>query len=553
MKLILATLNSKYVHTSLSVRCLYTAVRDMCECHIREYTINDTIGSAAADIYSMNADCIAFSCYIWNIDPVLRLSSVIKKANPKVNIVIGGHEAVYDAQSILKHNPQIDAVIGGEGEITLKDYISALMGDRDMATVCGIVYRDGDRIVQNPSCTGVCNLNELDFVYDEGIDDIKDKIIYYESSRGCPFGCTYCISGSDSKVRFLDADRVKRELKFFMDHKVKLVKFVDRTFNANPKRAKEIFSFIADNPSDTCFHMELAGDLIDDETIQILSGARKGSLCFEIGVQTTNPVTMTHIERAISFDRLKKAVRELVAIGTVHIHLDLIAGLPHENLDSFKKSFDDVIALRPHVLQLGFLKLLKGSKIRSQADKYGYVYEDFAPYEVISNDFVSYADILELKRAEGALDKFYNSESFGCTMNILFDKYQSPYQIFDTIGKFIECNFPTGYAFSKQKLFDVIYECFKMFGTELVHALMTDYLVLFRPGRRPYWFDKEDRSLTPRVYELFKDEKLKNKHFSRYYDVPAKEIMKHIHAERIGSSVLAFDHKYGEIYDLTDL
>ncbi|MBQ8587820.1 MAG: B12-binding domain-containing radical SAM protein [Clostridia bacterium] len=552
MKLILAALNSKYVHTSLSVRCLKSAIGDICDCHIREYTINDTIGSMAADLYSQGADCIAFSCYIWNIEQVLKLASVIKKANPSVNIVLGGHEVMYDAQNILNCNPQIDAVLGGEGEITLKNYISALKNGLDMGSVCGVSYRTGNRVVQNPLCIETCNLNDLDFVYGEDIDDIKDRIIYYESSRGCPFGCTYCISGADSKVRFLDADRVKRELKFFMEHKVKLVKFVDRTFNANPRRAGEIFSFIADNPSDTCFHMELAGDLVDDETIQILSRIKKGNLCFEIGVQTTNPVTMTHIERSISFEKLKKAVNELMRIDTVHIHLDLIAGLPHEDFESFKRSFNDVIALRPHVLQLGFLKLLKGSKIRSQANEYGYVYNDFAPYEVISNNYISYREILELKRAEEALDRYYNSGSFGFAMDYLFDKYPSPYDIFEIIGRFFEDNFETGYAFSKQKLFDVLYQCFKSCGRDFVHALMKDYLILFRPGKRPYWFFEEDRSLMPRVYELFKDEELKKERFPHYFDVPAKEIMKHVHPERIGSAVLAFDHKYGKIYDLSE-
>jgi len=551
MKLILAALNSKYVHTSLSVRCLKSALGDICDCHIREYTINDTIESMAADLYLQCADCIAFSCYIWNIEHVLKLTSVIKKTNPNVNIVLGGHEVMYDAQDILKNNPQIDAVLGGEGEITLKNYISAINDGLDMASVCGVTYRNGDQIVQNPVCMQTCNLDDLDFVYGEDIEDIKDKIIYYESSRGCPFGCTYCISGADSKVRFLNADRVKRELKFFMEHRVKLVKFVDRTFNANPKRAKEIFSFIADNPSDTCFHMELAGDLIDDETLQILSRIKKGNLRFEIGVQTTNPVTMSHIERSICFDKLKKAVNALMRIDTVHIHLDLIAGLPHEDFESFKKSFNDVISLRPHVLQLGFLKLLKGSKIRLQANEYGYVYNDFSPYEVISNDYIDYGDILKLKRAEEALDRYYNSESFCFVMDYLFENYVSPYDIFEIIGRYFENNFETGYAFSKQKLFDVLYECFKFCGNDFICALMKDYLMLFRPGKRPYWFFEEDRNLISQVYELFKDEELKKEYFPQYFDVPAKEIMKHVHAERIGNDIYAFDHKYGEIYELS--
>jgi len=552
MKLIIAALNAKYVHTSLSVRCLKNAVSDICDCSIREYTINDSINSVSSDIYQTNPDCVAFSCYIWNIDSVLRIASLIKKANPQISIILGGHEVSYDSERILMCNPQIDAILRGEGEKTLRDYIFALQNGGDFTLVCSATYRKDGEIVKNPDCTELCDLNELTFPYDDSIDDIKDKIIYYESSRGCPYRCTYCISGDSSKVRFLNVERVKKELDFFISHNVGLVKFVDRTFNANPSRAKEILKFIVDKASRTSFHMELAGDIIDDEMIEIVSKALPGTLCFEIGVQTTNLDTMSSIERNISFLKLSDSVKKLVKCGNVHIHLDLIAGLPNENLLSFKKSFDDVISLNPNVLQLGFLKLLKGSKIRAQEEKHGYIYSDFAPYEIISNNWMKFDDILELKMVEEALDRYYNSESFLNSLEVLFSKNTSKYDVFLKIGKYFSQNFQTGYAFSKKILYDILFECFKDSGSEFKEALKKDYLINLRVGKRPYWFGENDPSLNQKAYELFRDEEYKRLNMPYYYDVPAKEIMKNIHAERFSYGVLLFDYKRGEVYDVTE-
>lgn len=553
MKLIIAALNAKYVHTSLSVRCLKNSVMDICNCQIREYTINDTVDSIASDIYLSHPDCVAFSCYIWNIELCLRIASVLKKANPGINIVLGGHEVSYDAEAVLKSNPYVDAVLCGEGEITLRAYVSALINGDDLDGVYSAVYRKGNDIVTNPVSDKLCDLNALKFPYDDSIDDIKDKIIYYETSRGCPYGCTYCISGEGSRVRFLDTERVKRELEFFISHKVGLVKFVDRTFNANPRRAKEIFKFIADNPSDTCFHMELAGDIIDDETVEILSKVKKDTLRFEIGVQTTNPETMSAIERKISFQKLSDTVTKLINQGNVHVHLDLIAGLPGEDLASFKRSFDDVLSLRPHVLQLGFLKLLKGSKIRAHGENYGYVYSDCAPYEVISNQSMTYDDILELKEVEGALERYYNSGRFRNSMEVLFEIYESKYDVFRKIGRYFAESFESGYAFSGQKLYDVLFECFIDCGSEFADALKKDYLSNLRVGKRPYWFGEADSTLVQKAYDLFRDEEYKKIHMPHYYDIPAKEIMKHIYAERFTDCVLLFDYKMSKVYDVTDI
>ncbi len=553
MKLIITALNAKYIHTSLSIRCLKNAVKDIAQCIIKEYTINDTALSIASDIYNLRPDAIAFSCYIWNIDMVLKVSSVIKKAMPSVKIVLGGHEVSHDSEEILKENSHIDAVIRGEGEIPLRAYISALQNGADLSSVRSVTYRDGEDIIKNDDEKAVCDLNMQPFAYDDSIDDIKDRIIYYETSRGCPYRCSYCLSGDNSRVRFLDTERVKKELKFFISHGVSLVKFVDRTFNANPARAKEILRFIADNPSDTVFHMEIAGDLIDDETIQILSKVKNGSVRFEIGVQTTNSDTMSAINRNISKDKLKNAVNRLITQTGVHIHLDLIAGLPHEDLASFRRSFDEVMDLRPHVLQLGFLKLLKGSAIRNQAKDYGYAYESFAPYEVISNDYMSYGDIIRLKKTEEALDRYYNSGRFAFTMEYLISELGSAYRVFSHIGEYFSENFDIGTAFSSQKLYDILYNCFSYLGIEFANLLKRDYLTNHRVGRRPEWFGAEDKSLSAKAYELFRDEEYKRQNMPWYQDIPAKEIMKHIHAERFDNCVLLFDYKRGQVYDISNM
>lgn len=552
MKLVIAALNAKYVHTSLSVRCLYTAVKGICECSFSEYTINDSPDATAADLYEQGADAVAFSCYIWNIEKILKISQLLKLANPQVKIILGGYEVMYDAKNILKNNPFVDIISIGEGEIVFKNLVSALSDGTPLSEVRGVAYRNGGGIILTETEERCAELDSLPFVYDESILEIKEKIIYYESSRGCPYSCTYCISGQKGGVRFLSVERVKRELKFFADHGVKLVKFVDRTFNANPKRAKEIFEFIIKNGGNTCYHMELAGDIIDDETIELLKTAPNGRMQFEIGVQTTNSDTMNSIQRRISFEKIKRNVSKLLENGNIHIHLDLIAGLPYENMQSFKKSFNDVIALRPHMLQLGFLKMLKGSKIRADGDEHGYVYRPYPPYEVISNLYISYADILELKRVEEALDRYYNSGSFRTAMDYLFGKYADRYLIFYDISGYIKTHFKKGTAFSAQTLFDILYECFKDFGNEFSEALKYDYLVSFRTSKRPYWFDRYDNSLTQKTYDMFKNEELKKIKFPCYYDVPAKEIMKHVHAERFSYGIVLFDYKEKKTHDITE-
>ncbi len=553
MKFLLSTLNSKYVHTSLSLRCLYSMVKDDFDVTVREFTINDNYLSVISSVYREKADVICFSCHIWNFDKIINLCENIKKANKNIFIVLGGPEVTYTAKETLKDYPFVDAVVVGEGEITIKELFFSLEKGLDLSSVDGLAYRIENEIIKNRPRDLVANLDELPFVYDDSIDEYKNKIIYYESSRGCPFSCSYCLSGEKGKVRYLSLDRVKRDLDFFISHNVPLVKFVDRTFNANKKRTKEIFKYIIDNSKNTKFHMELAGDLIDDEIIDILSKAPRDILQFEIGVQTTNPRTMEEINRKISWNNLRENIIKLLQKTTIHIHLDLIAGLPFEDFESFKKSFNDVFVLRPHVLQLGFLKLLKGANITENQEKYGYNYMSLAPYEVINNDFITYDQILDLHDIDFVFDRFYNSGSFETTIDLILKEYESPFEMFYELSKFFKYRGFMDKLLSKYDLYDVFYEFSKNIQADCTDSLKYDFLKNIRSHNLPEWCKKNiTRDFTDTCYEILKNEEFKKDNLPHYFDVPAKAVIKHVHFEQFTDRVLLFDYKTDKIIDVSN-
>ena len=434
MKIVLVALNAKYIHINLAIHSIRGVCREFSP-EICEFTINDNVDNIIASLHSEKADVIAFSCYIWNIEKILYISQCLKKVNSNLKIILGGHEVSHDAEKILCDNPWIDFIIRGEGEIPCHLLFSALKDGLPLENVPSLTYWGADKI-KKTELAPAGNLNDYPFAYDKTIRDFKGKIVYYESSRGCPFNCSYCLSGDNRWVNFLDIHRVKRELMFFVENDVPLVKFVDRTFNADKKRANEIWKFIIKNSKNTCFHFELAGSLIDDEAIEILKDAPEGIIQFEIGVQSTNERTIGEIGRSIEFNKVRENVKRLLSLGNIHIHLDLIAGLPYENYESFKKSFDDVISIRPHVLQLGFLKLLKGSRLRNQAEEFGYKYKEKSPYEVMENSFISFDEIIKLKNVETVFDKYYNSGDFKRSMDFLFGRFKSPFEIFERISNY---------------------------------------------------------------------------------------------------------------------
>lgn len=418
MKVLLTTLNAKYIHSSLALRCLKAYCQnEFPKLKIKEYTINNGLLDLLADIFIEQPDVIGFACYIWNIDMTLELTGLIRKVLPKTVIVLGGPEVTYDPENIMSSHWYVDYIVMGEGEETFRQFLISLESGGNCESLCGLARREQDHITVNGVPQIVRNLDCLPFAYtDSDMNDLKEKIIYYESSRGCPFSCQYCLSGTMSGVRNYSLSRVLDELAFFVCHNVKQVKFVDRTFNTDKMHYLPILKFLAKQDCRTNFHFEIAADILDDEVLDIIAKAPSGRFQFEIGIQSTNQETLGEIHRKNNWGKIVENVGKLSALQNAHLHLDLIVGLPYEDMENFSRSFNDVYHLKPDMLQIGFLKLLKGSGMRDKTGVHGYVYTDKAPYEVLSNHYMSYHDIRELKIFEEVFNQIYNSGRFRYTM-----------------------------------------------------------------------------------------------------------------------------------------
>ncbi len=533
MKIILTTLNAKYIHTNLALRTI-AGVCSKFTPVIREFTVNDNIDSIIASLHMEKADVIAFSCYIWNIEKTLYIAQSLKAVNPELKIILGGHEVSHDSCKILEEHSYIDFVISGEGEKSFPLLLDALSGEIALSDVPSLTCRKNGEILSNPIIKGG-DINEYPFPYDESIREYKGKIIYYESSRGCPFNCSYCLSGDNRKVSFLDVDRVKRELLFFIENNVPLVKFVDRTFNADKKRALEIWKFIIENSKETCFHFELAGSLIDDDAIALLKTAPRGIIQFEIGVQSTNPETINAIGRNIEFEKIRENVKKLLQTDNIHIHLDLIAGLPYEGYESFGKSFNDVVSIRPHVLQLGFLKLLKGSRIREEAEVYRYKYKKKAPYEVMENNFLSFDELIKLKAIEELFERYYNSGDFSRTMDFLFEKTDSPFEIFENIYNYFEKN----RLFERSLPLEFYYEVIPaIFEFERICDYVRADRLTNKKAKLSYENEKEFKE---QCFEFLKKEKNLEKYLPEFVGMPARKIYPRLRFEKLFSEVYMYN------------
>ncbi len=533
MKIILTTLNAKYIHTSLALRSL-AGVSSVFGAEIREFTVNDNIDSIIASLHLEKADVIAFSCYIWNIEKILYIAQSLKAVNPDLKIILGGHEVSHDSSSILVNNSYIDFVISGEGEKSFPLLLDALFGNISFAQVPSLTYREDDEILTTPLLSAG-DINDFPFPYDESIKNYEGKIIYYESSRGCPFNCSYCLSGDKRKVSFLDVERVKRELMFFIENNVPLVKFVDRTFNAEKKRALEIWKFIIENSKNTCFHFELAGSLLDDDEIALLSTAPRGIIQFEIGVQSTNTDTIKAIGRNIEFEKIRGNVKKLLEKDNIHIHLDLIAGLPYENYETFRKSFDDVISIRPHMLQLGFLKMLKGSRIRGEEKKYGYKYKQKAPYEVMENDFITFDEMIKLKAIEELFERYYNSGDFKRTMDFLFGEIDSPFEVFETIYNYFDKNRLFERSLPLEFYYEVIPEIFSFEG-------ICDYVRADRlTNKKAKLAYENEKEFKEQCFEFLKKEKNIEKYLPEFIGMPARKIYPRLRFEKLFSEVYIYN------------
>lgn len=440
MNIVLTAINAKYIHSNLAVYSLRAyAKKYKEEIGIAEYTINQQMDDILMDLYKKKPDVLCFSCYIWNLNYVEELIREIAKIFPGLPIWVGGPEVSYDAQDVLQRLPEVTGVMFGEGEKTFLEVMDYYHESGvKLSEIKGIAYRGFDgEIVQN-DWREVMDLSEVPFVYHD-MEEFKHKIIYYESSRGCPFSCSYCLSSVDKCLRFRDVELVKKELQFFIDEEVPQVKFVDRTFNCNHKHALAIWEYIKEHDKGiTNFHFEVAADLLNEEELRLIESMRPGLIQLEIGVQSTNEEAIREIKRTMRFEEVSRIVKRINAGGNVHQHLDLIAGLPYEGMESFQKSFDDVYRLHPEQLQLGFLKVLKGSYMESQKEKYGLVYKSRPPYEVLYTNWLSYDEMMQLKCVEEMVEVYYNSGQFSYTLQKLEEEYQSPFALYQELGEYYE-------------------------------------------------------------------------------------------------------------------
>ena len=436
MKILLTAINSKFVHSNLAVRYLRAFTKDInYDCKIREFSINDREEKILEEIIMEKPNVVAFSTYIWNIEMIKRISNLIKLVDENIEILYGGPEVSYDSQNILKELNG-EYIIEGEGEKTYREFVEYKLGERDIKEIRGLYYKVDNEILFNGK-RPLMNMNEIVFPYEKD-ENLDNKIVYYEASRGCPFNCKYCLSSTTHGVRFLDVDRVKEELKYFIDKEVRLVKFVDRTFNCNHKFTMAIWEFLINQDTKTQFHFEISADLLRDEELRLLEKAPKDRFQFEVGVQTTNDTVLNNINRFVNFSDIEEKVHELLKIRNIKQHLDLIAGLPGEDFESFKKSFNDVYSIRPEEIQLGFLKLLRGSSMREEADIYGMKYSPYPPYEILKTKDISYYEILKLKKVEEMVDKYYNSQKFNGIINYLIGKFETPFDFYYSLGKYFE-------------------------------------------------------------------------------------------------------------------
>ena len=459
MKILLAACNAKYIHSNLAVYDLkaYSSDYDK-EVFLREYTINQPKDEILKDIYGSGADVVCFSCYIWNISFVRELIRDLTKILPETAFWAGGPEVSYDAEKILTEMPEVTGVLVGEGEKTFHDLLEYYIdGKGSLGEIRGIAYRDGEEIRHN-GWRELMNLSEIPFVY-QHLEEFENRIIYYESSRGCPFSCSYCLSSIDKKLRFRDLELVKKELQFFLDHKVPQVKFVDRTFNCKHEHAMAIWKYILEHDNGvTNFHFEVSADLLRDEEMDLMAKMRPGLIQLEIGVQSTNPETIRAIHRHMDLDKLERCVDRVHSFRNIHQHLDLIAGLPYEDYDTFHRSFNDVYQMKPDQLQLGFLKVLKGSLMKEEAEKYGIVHKEKEPYEVLSTQWLPYGDVLKLKAVESMVEVYYNSGQFQHTLEYLVPLAKDAFTFYESLGAFYEKKGYSEISHSRMRRYEILLE-----------------------------------------------------------------------------------------------
>lgn len=575
MKVLLAAINAKYIHSNLGIYSLKTygekmlkewGLAEQAEISLAEYTINHQMEQILQDIYKRKPDVIGFSCYIWNISYVKVILADIKKVLPDVKIWAGGPEVSYHGEAFLKEEPAVDLVMMGEGEITFTHFLKALLEGEDLKQVPGLMVRNADGTFTDTGFRQVMDMSQIPFPYAfMDMKELEHRIIYYESSRGCPFSCAYCLSSIDKKLRFRSLDLVLPELEWFLQAKVPQVKFVDRTFNCKKSHAMAIWQYIRDHDNGvTNFHFEIAADLLDKDELDLLSTMRPGLVQLEIGVQSTNEKTLEAIRRKTDIEEIREITETINSWHNIHQHLDLIAGLPWEDLESFKKSFNDVYEMEPEQLQLGFLKVLKGSYMEELIPDCDLLYSAAPPYEVLCTKWLSYGDVLELKDIEEMTEVHYNSRQFTCTLKELEKEFDTPYEMFSFMAGYYNKNHLFGISHSRiaryEILWKIIQERLKKNGKcetqgkpenggvsekleQYRDLLMTDLYLRENVKSRPT-FARDLSDSKDFVREFFQREEKTPEHLSGYEGYDSRQMAKMAHLEPLrDGTYLLFDYK----------
>ena len=575
MKVLLAAINAKYIHSNLGIYSLKTygekmlkewGLAEQAEISLAEYTINHQMEQILQDIYKRKPDVIGFSCYIWNISYVKVILADIKKVLPDVKIWAGGPEVSYHGEAFLKEEPAVDLVMMGEGEITFAHFLKALLEGEDLKQVPGLMVRNADGTFTDTGFRQVMDMSQIPFPYAfMDMKELEHRIIYYESSRGCPFSCAYCLSSIDKKLRFRSLDLVLPELEWFLQAKVPQVKFVDRTFNCKKSHAMAIWQYIRDHDNGvTNFHFEIAADLLDKDELDLLSTMRPGLVQLEIGVQSTNEKTLEAIRRKTDIEEIREITETINSWHNIHQHLDLIAGLPWEDLESFKKSFNDVYEREPEQLQLGFLKVLKGSYMEELIPTCDLLYSAAPPYEVLCTKWLSYGDVLELKDIEEMTEVHYNSRQFTCTLKELEKEFDTPYEMFSFMAGYYNKNHLFGISHSRiaryEILWKIIQERLEKNGKcetqgkpenggvsekleQYRDLLMTDLYLRENVKSRPT-FARDLSDSKDFVREFFQREEKTPEHLSGYEGYDSRQMAKMAHLEPLrDGTYLLFDYK----------
>lgn len=498
MKALLVTLDSKYIHANLAVRYLKKFCSDGgYDLEIKEFTINQQLDYILGEILDANAQIICFSCYIWNIEYVKEIAYVLKSSTLGIKILFGGPEVSFETEKLMKEESYVDYIIFGEGELTFSEFIKEINSSKpEMGNIKGLAYRKNNVVIVNEDRELIDNLDTIKYPYDED-ESFDDKIIYYESSRGCPFSCSFCMSSIDKKTRNFSMQRVKKDLKTILGTKARQIKFIDRTFNVDYKRSMEIMNYIVEhNINHMTIHFEITADIMNDEFLNFLRNMPVNMFQFEIGVQSLNSYTLCEINRHMSIEKLNNVIERIRESNNIHIHLDLIAGLPFENYESFKKSFDGIYRLNTEKIQLGFLKVLKGTKIYFDKDKHNIKYRGKAPYEVICTKYISLEEILKLKKVEELVDKYYNEKYFEKSLNYIMDNISnvSPFEFYELFSDYWKKNNLYKVSHSRKKLYQILYNYIDSIGfltDDFINSLRYDYVFNNHQEELPVFLDRE--------------------------------------------------------------